>query len=50
MSKEDIKLLIKNEYENGTSMSVLSRKYDINLSSIKKWSSQGNWIKKNKIK
>ena len=46
MSKEDIKLLIKNEYENGTSMSVLSRKYGINLSSIKKWSSQGNWIKK----
>lgn len=50
MSKEDIKLLIKNEYENGTSMSVLSRKYDINLSSIKKWSSQGNWIKKKQNK
>lgn len=50
MSKEDIKLLIKNEYENGTSMSILARKYNINLSSIKKWSSQGNWIKKKQNK
>ena len=27
MKDENIKLLIKNEYENGTSMSVLSKKY-----------------------
>ena len=50
MSKEDIKLLIKQEYENGTSMSVLSKKYNTNLSSIKKWSSQENWIKKKQNK
>ena len=43
---ENIKLIIKNEYENGTSMSVLSKKYNIGLSRIKKWSSEGKWIKK----
>jgi putative pbsx phage terminase small subunit len=47
---EDIKPLIKDEYENGTSMSVLSKKYNTNLSSIKKWSSQENWIKKKQNK
>nr|DAP99724.1 MAG TPA: hypothetical protein [Caudoviricetes sp.] len=47
---ENIKLIIKNEYENGTSMSVLSKKYNIGLSRIKKWSSEGKWIKKKQNK
>lgn len=47
---ENIKLIIKNEYENGTSMSVLSKKYNIGLSRIKKWSSEGKWVKKKQNK
>lgn len=46
MSDEDIKLLIKTEYENGTSMSVLSKKYNIKLNTIKGWSYKEKWIKK----
>ena len=48
--ENNIKELIKYEYENGTSMSILSKKYNIGLSRIKKWSSQGNWIKKKQNK
>lgn len=47
---ENIKLIIKNEYEDGTSMSVLSKKYNIGLSRIKKWSSEGKWVKKKQNK
>ena len=47
---ENIKLIIKNEYENGTSMSVLSKKYNIGLSRIKKWRSEGKWVKKKQNK
>ena len=47
---ENIRLIIKNEYENGTSMSVLSKKYNIGLSRIKKWSSEGKWVKKKQNK
>ena len=50
MNKENIKLLIKKEYENGTSMSVLAKKYDTNISNIKKWSFQEKWIKKKQNK
>nr|DAT60573.1 MAG TPA: hypothetical protein [Caudoviricetes sp.] len=46
MSKENIKLLIKNEYENGTSMSVLSKKYSVKVNTIKTWSAKEKWIKK----
>lgn len=46
MSNEDMKLLIKTEYENGTSMSVLSKKYNIKLNTIKGWSHKEKWIKK----
>ena len=46
MSNEDIKLLINTEYENGTSMSVLSKKYNIKLNTIKGWSYKEKWIKK----
>ena len=50
MKNENVKLLIKNEYENGTSMSVLSKKYNVGLSRIKKWSSEEKWIKKKQNK
>lgn len=46
MTDENVKAVIKTEYENGTSMSVLAKKYSINISSIKKWSSEEKWIKK----
>ena len=43
---ENIKLIIKNEYENGTSMSVLAKKYNVKLNTIKTWSAKGKWVKK----
>ena len=46
MKNENIKLLIKNEYENGTSMSVLAKKYNVKLNTIKTWSAKEKWIKK----
>lgn len=46
MSNEDIKLIIKTEYENGTSMSVLSKKYNVKLNTIKGWSYKEKWVKK----
>ena len=42
----DIKELIKYEYENGTSMSVLSKKYNVKINTIKSWSYKEKWIKK----
>ena len=46
MKDENIKLLIKNEYENGTSMSVLAKKYKTKLNTIKTWSAKEKWVKK----
>ena len=46
MSNEDIKLLIKTEYENGTSIRVLAEKYNQKVGTIKSWISRGKWIKK----
>lgn len=46
MKDENIKLLIKNEYENGTSMSVLAKKYNVKLNTIKTWSAKEKWVKK----
>ena len=48
--ENNIKELIKYEYENGTSMSILSKKYNIGLSRKKKWSSEGKWVKKKQNK
>lgn len=48
MRKEDEKSLIKIEYENGTSMSVLSKKYRVNVNTIKTWSAKEKWVKKNR--
>ena len=49
MSNEDIKLLIKTEYENGTSISTLAEKYNQKVGTIKSWISRGKWIKKKRI-
>ena len=46
MSKEDLKLLIKNEYENGKTMQFLADKYGVKLGTIKTWSFTQKWIKK----
>ena len=46
MKDENVKLLIKNEYENGTSMSVLAKKYKTKLNTIKTWSAKEKWVKK----
>jgi len=46
MKDENIKLLIKNEYENGISMSVLAKKYNVKLNTIKTWSAKEKWVKK----
>ena len=46
MSNEDIKLIIKTEYENGTSISTLAEKYNQKVGTIKSWISRGKWIKK----
>ena len=46
MKNENIKLLIKNEYENGTSIRALAEKYNQKVGTIKSWISRGKWIKK----
>ena len=46
MKDENIKLLIKNEYENGTSMSVLAKKYKTKLNTKKTWSAKEKRVKK----
>ena len=46
MSNEDIKLLIKTESENGTSIRVLAEKYNQKVGTIKSWISREKWIKK----
>ena len=46
MKNENIKLLIKNDYENGTSIRVLSKKYNQKVGTIKSWISREKWIKK----
>ena len=47
---EDIKPLIKDEYENGTSMSILSEKYKVKVNTIKTWSAKEKWVKKKQNK
>lgn len=46
MSNEDMKLIIKTEYENGSSISTLAEKYNQKVGTIKSWISRGKWIKK----
>ena len=46
MSSENIKELIKLEYENGATMVFLSNKYNVSVGTIKTWSFTQKWIKK----
>ena len=46
MSRENIKELIKLEYENGATMVFLSNKYNVSVGTIKTWSFTQKWIKK----
>ena len=46
MSSENIKELIKLEYENGMTMAFLSNKYNVSVGTIKTWSFTQKWIKK----
>lgn len=45
---ENIKDLIKNEYENGASINSLAKKYNQKTGTIKSWISRENWKKKEK--
>lgn len=42
----DIKELIKYEYENGSSITSLSKKYNQKVGTIKSWVSREKWVKK----
>ena len=46
MADENIKALIKHEYENGSSIRVLAEKYNQKVGTIKSWLSRERWIKK----
>ena len=46
MKDENIKLLIKNEYENGAGVTVLSKKYKVSANTINSWKKREKWRKK----
>lgn len=46
MKDENIKLLIKNEFENGTGVTVLSKKYKVSANTINSWKKREKWQKK----
>ena len=46
MKDENIKLLIKNEYENGAGVTVLSKKYKVSANTINSWKKREKWQKK----
>ena len=46
MKDEHIKLLIKNEYENGAGVTVLSKKYKVSANTINSWKKREKWRKK----
>ena len=43
---ENIKLLIKNEYENGAGITELCRKYNQSINTVKSWKKRDGWKKK----
>lgn len=49
MKNENIKELIKYEYENGSSISVLANKYNQKVGTIKSWISREKWKKKEMV-
>ena len=46
MKDENIKLLIKNEYENGVGVTELSKKYKVSANTIHSWKKREKWQKK----
>ena len=46
MKDENIKLLIKNEHENGAGITELSKKYKISANTINSWKKREKWQKK----
>lgn len=46
MKYENIKLLIKNEYENGAGVTELSKKYKVSANTINSWKKREKWQKK----
>ena len=46
MKDENIKLLIKNEYENGVGITELSKKYKVSANTINSWKKREKWQKK----
>ena len=46
MKDENIKLLIKNEFENGAGVTELSKKYKISANTINSWKKREKWQKK----
>ena len=46
MKNENIKLLIKNEYENGVGVTELSKKYKVSANTINSWKKREKWQKK----
>nr|DAP46259.1 MAG TPA: Protein of unknown function (DUF1804) [Caudoviricetes sp.] len=46
MKDENIKLLIKNEYENGAGVTELSKKYKVSANTINSWRKREKWQKK----
>ena len=46
MKDENIKLLIKNEFENGAGVTELSKKYRISANTINSWKKREKWQKK----
>ena len=46
MKDENIKLLIRNEYENGVGVTELSKKYKVSANTINSWKKREKWRKK----
>ena len=46
MKNENIKLLIRNEFENGAGVTELSQKYKISANTINSWKKREKWQKK----
>ena len=46
MKNENIKLLIKNEYQNGAGVTELSKKYKVSANTINSWKKREKWQKK----
>lgn len=50
MKDENIKLLIRNEFENGAGVTELSKKYKVSANTINSWKKREKWRKKVALK